>query len=387
MKLLEYKAKELFDKYGVPTMNGCVIDSSENMEEEIAKAGLSYPVVVKAQVQIGGRGKAGGIRFADTPEEAKKHCEDLLFTELRGYKVNQLLIVEKSENNKTELYLSIMLDRLTKCPMIIFSANGGMEIEQTAKEDPDKIIKLTIDPFVGVKDYMAAYLLSKSGMDMSYKKQLTDMLTKLYAAFMDYSCMLLEINPLVINAEDKLVALDGKVDIDDSALFRLPDIKEFADKLQPDNPLIKEAAAYNFLYIPIEEGGTVAVTSNGSGMLMSCIDLISKEGMKVGAALDLGGGATADRIKEAIRILFSTPGIKAVLINIFGGITRCDEVAGGVKLALEGQHQDKIVVVRMEGTNKEKGLEIIGSIKGVDIVSVPGLRECVKALADRRDRL
>ena len=387
MKLLEYKAKELFDKYGVPTMNGCVIDSSENMEEEIAKAGLSYPVVVKAQVQIGGRGKAGGIRFADTPEEAKKHCKDLLFTELRGYKVNQLLIVEKSENNKTELYLSIMLDRLTKRPMIIFSANGGMEIEQTAKEEPDKIIKLTIDPFVGVKDYMAAYLLSKSGMNLGYKKQLTDMLTKLYAAFMDYSCMLLEINPLVINAEDKLVALDGKVDIDDSALFRLPDIQEFAEKLQPDNPLIKEAAAYNFLYIPIEEGGTIAVASNGSGMLMSCIDLISKEGMKVGAALDLGGGATSDRIKEAMRILFSTPGVKAVLINIFGGITRCDEVAGGVKLALEGQHQDKIVVVRMEGTNKEKGLEIIGSIKDVDIVSVPGLRECVKALADRRDRL
>lgn len=387
MKLLEYKAKELFDKYGVPTMNGCVIDFSENMEEEIAKAGLSYPVVVKAQVQIGGRGKAGGIRFADTPEEAKKHCEDLLFTELRGYKVNQLLIVEKSENNKTELYLSIMLDRLTKRPMIIFSANGGMEIEQTAKEDPDKIVKITVDPFVGIKDYMAEYLLSKSGMDRSYKRQLTSMLTKLYAAFMDYSCMLVEINPLVINANDQLVALDGKVDIDDSALFRLPDIQEFADKLQPDNPLIKEAATYNFLYIPIEEGGTIAVASNGSGMLMSCIDLISKEGMTVGAALDLGGGATSDRIKEAMRILFSTPGVKAVLINIFGGITRCDEVAGGVKLALEGQHQDKIVVVRMEGTNKDTGLAIIDSIKDVDIVSVPGLRECVKALADRRDRL
>lgn len=387
MKLLEYKAKELFDKYSVPTMNGCVIDSAENMEEAIEAAGLSYPVVVKAQVQIGGRGKAGGIRFADTPDEAKKHCQDLLFTDLRGYRVNQLLIVEKSEHNKTELYLSIMLDRLTKRPMIIFSANGGMEIEQTAKEDPDKIIKLTVDPFVGIKDYMAVYLLSKSGMDLGYKKQLTAMLTKLYALFMDYSCMLLEINPLVINADDKLVALDGKIDIDDSALFRLPDIQEFADQLQPDNPLIKEAAAYNFLYIPIEEGGTIAVASNGSGMLMSCIDLISKEGMKVGAALDLGGGATAERIKEAMRILFSTPGVKAVLINIFGGITRCDEVAGGVKLALEGQHQDKIVVVRMEGTNKETGLQIIGSIQDVDIVSVPGLRECVKALADRRDRL
>lgn len=387
MKLLEYKAQELFHKYQVPTMNGCVISSSEQMEEEIEKAGLHYPVVVKAQVQIGGRGKAGGIRFADTPQEAKQHCEDLLFSELRGYKVNQLLIVEKSENNKTELYLSIMLDRLTKQPIIIFSANGGMEIEQTAKEDPDKIIKLAIDPFVGVKDYMAEYLLSRSVMDRSCKKQLASLLAKLYALFMDYSCMLVEINPLVINAEDTLTALDGKIDIDDSALFRLPDIQEFAEMLQPDNPLIKEAAAYNFLYIPIEEGGTIAVASNGSGMLMSCIDLISKEGMKVSAALDLGGGATAGRIKEAMRILFSTPGVKAVLINIFGGITRCDEVAGGVKLALEGQHQDKIVVVRMEGTNKETGLSIIDSIKDVDIVSVPGLRECVKALADRRDRL
>ncbi|MCD8241593.1 MAG: hypothetical protein LUD73_04160 [Lachnospiraceae bacterium] len=327
------------------------------------------------------------MRFADTPEEAKKHCEDLLFSELRGYKVNQLLIVEKAENNKTELYLSIMLSSLTKCPIIIFSANGGMEIEQTAKEDPDKIVKVVVDPFVGIKDYMAAYLLSKSGVSMSYKKQLTDMLKKLYAIFMDYSCMLVEINPLVIDANDRLVALDGKIDIDDSAMFRLPDIQEFAAKLQPDNPLINEAAEYNFLYIPVEEGGTIAVTSNGSGMLMSCIDLISKEGMKVAAALDLGGGATADRIKEAMRILFSTPGVKAVLINIFGGITRCDEVAGGVKMALEGQHQDKIVVIRMEGTNKEAGLQIISSIKDVDIVSVPGLRECVKALADRRDRL
>lgn len=387
MKLLEYKAKELFDKYSVPTMNGCVIDSSETMEAAIDQAGLTYPVVVKAQVQIGGRGKAGGIRFADTPAEAKQHCDDLLFSQLRGYQVNQLLIVEKSENNKTEWYLSMMLDRMSKRPMIIFSANGGVEIEQVAKETPDKIVKLVIDPFVGVKDYMATYLLSKSGMDMSYKKQLTAMLQKLYAIFMDYSCMLVEINPLVINAEDKLVALDGKIDIDDSALFRLPDIQEFANKLQPDNPLINEAAKFNFLYIPIEDEGSIAVMSNGSGMLMSCIDLISKEGMKVRAALDLGGGATSDRIKEAVRILASTPGVKAVLINIFGGITRCNEVAGGVKLALEESHQDKIVVIRMEGTNKEQGLEIISSIKDVDIVSVPGLKECVKALVDRRDRL
>ena len=384
MKIHEYQAKELLWAYGAPVPAGTVAETPEAARKA---AENMLPCVVKAQVHSGGRGKAGGIRFADTPAEARQHCEDLLFTQLRGYRVNQLLIVEKSENNKTELYLSIMLDRLTKCPIIIFSANGGMEIEQTAKEAPEKIIKLVVDPFVGIKDYMAAYLLSRSGMDLSYKKQLTAMLQKLYALFMDYSCMLVEINPLVINAEDKLVALDGKIDIDDSAMFRLPDIQEFAAGLQPDNELIREAAKYNFLYIPVDPEGTITVVSNGSGMLMSCIDLISKEGMKVSAVLDLGGGATSDRIKEAIRILLSTPGAKALLINIFGGITRCDEVAGGVKMALEEAHQDKIVVVRMEGTNKDIGLATIASIQDVDIVSVPGLRECVKALADRRDRL
>ena len=369
-------------------MKGCVIDSAEDLAGAIEKAELTYPVVVKAQVQIGGRGKAGGIQFADTLEEAEAHCRKLLFSELRGYKVNQLLIVEKLSDYKKELYLSIMLDRLSKKPLIIFSASGGMEIEQVAKEAPDQIIKIEVDPFVGIKDYMAAYLLSKSGLDMSLKGQLYSMLSKLYKLFMDYGCMLVEINPLVIDKNDKLVALDAKVTVDDSALFRLPDLVEYDKSIQVMEPLVKEAADFNFLYIPVEEGGNIAVTSNGSGMLMSCIDLITKEGMKVGAVLDLGGGATADRIKEAIRILFSTKGVTAVLINIFGGITRCDEVAGGVKMALEDEAlRDKTIIVRMEGTNKEKGLEIIGSIEGVDIVSVPGLRESVKALADRRNKL
>lgn len=387
MKLLEYKAKELFDKYDLPTMAGCVIDDAEDMTAAIENAGLTYPVVVKAQVPIGGRGKAGGIRFADTPGEAADHCKALLHSQLRGYEVNQLLVVERSQGNKTELYLSIMLDRMTKRPMIIFSANGGMEIEQTAKEDPDKIIKLPIDPFVGVKDYMAAHLLTASGHEPCHQKQLSNFLQKLYAIFMDYSCMLVEINPLVIDARDTLVALDGKIDIDDSAMFRLPDIQVYAQTLQPEHPLIREAAKFNFLYIPVAEAGNIVVMSNGSGMLMSCIDLITKAGMQVSAVLDLGGGATAERIKEAVRILLETPGAKAVLINIFGGITRCNEVAEGVRLAIENGHSDKTVVVRMEGTNKEQGLQIISSIRGADIVSVPGLKESVRALLDRRDRL
>ena len=385
MKLMEYQAQLLFKQFDVPVMRGCVIDRVENIAQAMADADIRYPAVVKAQVQIGGRGKAGGIQFADNLQEAEAHAQRLLGSELRGLKVNKLYIVEKA-SYKTEWYLSIMLDRLSKQPIIIFSAMGGMEIEQTAKTDPDKIKKIVIDPMIGVQDYMARYLLSSSGLDIAYTKELHKMLKSLYNCFMKYDCMLCEINPLVVDNEDKLIALDGKVDIDDSALYRLPDVMAWRDEL-PEEDLVKEAREYDFLYIPVEEGGSIAVCSNGSGMLMSCIDMITKNGMKVGAVLDLGGGATAVRIREAMRILFSTPGVKAVLINIFGGITRCDEVAGGVKLAMEhGDLDGKFIVVRMEGTNKDIGIGIINGLEA-DVILADGLRESVAALQERSDRL
>ena len=385
MKLMEYQAQLLFKQFGVPVMRGCVVDNADCIAEAMAEADIHYPAVVKAQVQIGGRGKAGGIQFANNPEEAGAHAKRLLGSELRGLRVNKLYIVEKAAY-KTEWYLSIMLDRLSKQPIIIFSALGGMEIEQTAKTDPEKIKKLVIDPMIGVQDYMARYLLSSSGLDIAYTKQLDALLKSLYSCFMKYDCMLCEINPLVVDNEGRLIALDGKVDIDDSALYRLPDVLAWREEL-PEEALVKEARKFDFLYIPVEEGGSIAVCSNGSGMLMSCIDMISKNGMKVGAVLDLGGGATAARIAEAMRILFSTPGVKAVLINIFGGITRCDEVAGGVKLAMEHHVLDgKLIVVRMEGTNKDKGIEIIEGLHS-DVIRAEGLRESVAALLERRDRL
>ena len=385
MKLMEYQAQLLFKQFGVPVMRGCVVDCADRIADAMAEADIHYPAVVKAQVQIGGRGKAGGIQFADSLEEAAAHAQRLLGSELRGLKVNKLYIVEKAAY-KTEWYLSIMLDRLSKQPIIIFSALGGMEIEQTAKTDPDKIKKLIIDPMIGVQDYMARYLLSSSGLDIGYTKQLDALLKSLYKCFMKYDCMLCEINPLVVDNEDRLIALDGKVDIDDSALYRLPDVMAWREEL-PEEELVKEARKFDFLYIPVEAGGSIAVCSNGSGMLMSCIDMITKNGMKVGAVLDLGGGATAARIAEAMRILFSTPGVKAVLINIFGGITRCDEVAGGVKLAMEHHDLDgKLIVVRMEGTNKDKGIEIIEGLHS-DVIRAEGLRESVAALLERRDRL
>lgn len=385
MKLMEYQAQQLFEKFGVPVKAGCVIDNVESIAPAMEKKNMHYPIVVKAQIQSGHRGQAGGIQFAGDYEEARRHADNLLGRELLGLKVNKLYLVEKA-SIKIEWYLSIMLDRLTKQPIIIFSAEGGMEIEDTAREKPDAIKKIVIDPMIGVQDYMARYLLSSSNQPLTYAKPLDALLKNLYRCFTDYDCMLAEINPLVVDESDNLIALDGKVDIDDSALYRLPDVAAWRDEL-PEEALVREAREFNFLYIPVEAGGSIAVCSNGSGMLMSCIDMIAKNGMKVGAVLDLGGGATKERISEAMRILFSTPGVKAVLINIFGGITRCDEVAGGVRLAMEHHSLDgKLIVVRMEGTNKDKGVEIIESLHS-DVVRTEGLRESIAALLERRDRL
>lgn len=385
LKLMEYQSKALFEQFEIPTMRGAVVDHVEDLDRALGDADIHYPVVIKAQVPIGGRGKAGGIQFAHNLAEAKVHCERLLGSTLRGYPVNRLMVVEESRHN-TEWYLAILLDRISKTPSILFSCAGGMEIEETARTHPDKIQKIPISPMIGIQDYMARYLLSSNGLPLDSVEELNQLLKKLYRCFMAYDCMLCEINPLAIDCQGHLVALDGKVDIDDSALYRLPDAQKWRNET-PENALVKEARDYNFLYIPVSEGGSIAVCSNGSGMLMSCIDMITKEGMTVGAALDLGGGATKERISEAMRILFSTPGIRAVLINIFGGITRCDEVAGGVRLAME-QHMlgDKIVILRMEGTNKDQAIEIIDSL-GANVIRADGLRESVAALLERRDRL
>jgi len=383
LDLMEYKAKELYCKYQIPTTEGVVI---ENLEELLPSKveGLAFPVVAKAQVQVGGRGKAGGVKFAENWTELKEVSKSILGMDIKGHIVKKLLITEKAEVGK-ECYLSIILDRLTKGPMIIFSSEGGIDIEETARTFPDKVLKIPVDPLIGIRDYMARYLLSKSGLDMELIEQLFDLLNKLYTMFCEVDCMLAEINPLCISKDQRIIALDGKVSVDDSALYRQPDILEFRDSLQ-ENELVLEARKFNFLYIPCEAEGNIAVLSNGSGMLMSCIDLISKQGMAVGAVLDLGGGATAEKIKEAIRIILSNTKIRALFINIFGGITRCDEVASGVKLAMEAYAQEKLMIVRFEGTNKGEGLEILKSIKG-SVIFVDGLREGVKELYGRREQL
>lgn len=375
MKFMEYQARECFEEYGIPVKYAVVIDNLESIGEKIKE--LNFPLVVKAQVQVGGRGKAGGIQFAENIQEVKDICSKLLNSDLKGHKINKLMIVEKAEGIH-ELYLSIIIDRLHKSPMVIFSAEGGVDIEEIAATKPEAIIKVNIDPTIGINKYIARYLVNKSGIDRNLVEPLYKLISSLYQMAMDTDALLTEINPLLICDGNKLVALDGKVDVDDSALYRQPKVLKYRESIQEEE-LVLEARKFEFLYIPVEKAGNVAVISNGSGMLMSSIDLITKAGMTVGAVLDLGGGSTSDRIKEAVRIVLSNDDIEFLFINIFGGITRCDEVAKGIKIAMDAQPEGKCVIVRLEGTNKELGLDIVKFIN-YDVVSVDGLREGITEL-------
>ena len=381
MKLPEYKAKELFDRYGIKIMKGTVIDDAE----KIKTANISYPVVVKAQVQSGGRGKAGGVKFAEDEAEALEVAGAMLGGSIKGHTVDRVLVTEKLELAE-EWYLSVTLNRASKCPLVIFSASGGVDIEETARTNPEKVVRADINPLVGIGDYTVRYMINKSGIPASYFDELGELLKKLYGIFMDCSCLLAEINPLAVAVGGGLVALDGKVDIDDAALYKLPDIAEFAKSL-PTDPKTAEAAKANLLYIPVETEGEIGVISNGSGMIMSCIDQFAKKGLRVGAAIDLGGGATAEKVKAAVAIMLSHKTLHTLFISIFGGITRCDEVAAGVIAALEQLEQfggNKYVVLRMEGTNKEKGLEIIRS-SGIGVATACDIPDGVDLICKRGD--
>lgn len=393
MDLMEYKAKELFSAGGLPVQKFAYIgeEALARGDAELIRAAaeLAYPVVVKAQVMTGGRGKAGGIKFAENETELVKRTREIIGMNIKGHTVHSVMIVEKAEVIK-EFYLSILLDRMTKGPVIIFSPLGGVEIEQVAKETPEIIFKTPIHPFGGIEAYHTAYIADKIrlvypefGIDL--QKELGILLRNLYALFLKSDCLLCEVNPLALCRKDgaaHLLALDGKVSVDDSAVKRQPWLAEYTAAM-PKHPLSREAENFGFLYIPCEEDGEIAVMSNGSGMLMSCIDLITRDGMSVRAVLDLGGGATAERIQEAVRIILSDERTRHLFINIFGGITRCDEVAGGIRRAYEAGHLTKPVILRFEGTNKARGLEIISGIPGVTYAD--SLLEGVAALSAEKN--
>lgn len=382
MKIHEYQAKELFRKYQIPVPEGCPAFS---LEEALAAADRlgAYPVVVKAQIHAGGRGKGGGVKLASSRDEVKRLSESMLGMTLvthqtgpAGKSVNKLLI-EQGLNIQKELYLSLVPDRSTAKVAIIASEAGGMDIETVAAEQPEKIIKVFIDPLIGIQPYHCRKAAFGLKLAPDLIKSFSAVLNRLYRLFMEYDCSLVEINPLIITLEKGIVALDAKVNFDDNALFRHPDVVSLRDT-EEEHPLEVEASKFNLNYINLD--GNVGNMVNGAGLAMATMDIIQQAGASPANFLDVGGGASAEMVENGFRIILSDKNVKGILINIFGGILRCDILAEGVVQAAKKTGIQVPVVVRMEGTNVEKGREILKS-SGLNLITADDLKDAAQRVA------
>ena len=353
MKLHEYQSKQLFAKYGVPIPKGRVA-STASEARQIAEE-LGGRVVVKSQVLVGGRGKAGGIKVANNPVEAEQFATQILAMEIKGLPVRKVLIDEASAIEQ-EIYLGITNDRAARKPVLMASAAGGVDIEEVAATTPEKIIKVHIDPLLGLRDYQARDIAASIDLPRENWREFGAIANGLWKAYKATDATLAEINPLVINKEKKLVALDGKMLIDDNALFRLHDLAEMRD-IDEEAPSETEARKYGLSFIKLD--GNIGCMVNGAGLAMTSMDVIKLFGGEPANFLDIGGGAGADKVAAAMRIILSDANVKAVLYNIFGGITRCDEVAKGILTAMEEVKPTVPMVVRLVGTNAEEGRALL----------------------------
>ncbi|MFQ6090349.1 MAG: ADP-forming succinate--CoA ligase subunit beta [Candidatus Bipolaricaulia bacterium] len=353
MKLQEYQGKELFKRVGVPVSDGRVAASPEEVAE-IAQE-LGGPVVVKAQVLVGGRGKAGGVRLASTPGEARAHAEAILGMEIKGEPVRQVLVTEAVEI-KQEFYLGITLDRSRRMPVVIFSTEGGMEIEEVAKAKPEAIFRFHVLPLEGPHPYQIRNLLFKAGIDKAIQGPLFGLFARLYRAFTEYQANLVEINPLALTPAGELVALDSKFIIDDDALPQLGEIARWRDSAG-EGPQERAAREAGLNYVKLD--GDIGIIGNGAGLVMATLDLVAALGGRPANFLDIGGGASAEQMEKALEIVLSDPQVRGTFLNIFGGITRCDEVARGLIEAQKRLQVDAPMVVRLTGTNEEEGRTIL----------------------------
>ena len=353
MKLHEYQSKQLFAEHGIPIPHGqMTMNASE--AKSIAEE-LGGRVVVKSQVLVGGRGKAGGIRVVNTAEEAEEAATQILGMKIKDLPVRKVLI-DEAVDIKTEIYLGITNDRTRRCPVMIASAEGGVEIEEVAKTDPDKIVRVWIDPLLGLRDYQARYLAACTELPRENWREFMSITKGLYQTFMQTDATLAEINPLVITGEKGLMALDGKMVLDDNGLFRHPELAEMRD-LDEEAAEEREARKYGLSYVKL--GGEIGCMVNGAGLAMATMDVINHYGGSPANFLDIGGGASAEKVAAAIQIIIRDPNVKAVLFNIFGGITRGDEVARGILAALEKTPTKLPMVVRLVGTNAEEGRHLL----------------------------
>ncbi len=371
MKIHEYQAKQILSQHGVAIPRGEVAETPDKVRETAAKIGP--PVVLKAQIHAGGRGKGGGIKIAQSVDEAKalagKMIGMTLITHQTGPqgKTVKRLLVEEALGVAKELYLGIVIDRARECPVIMASTEGGMEIEKVAAEHPELIFKEWISPAAGLAGFQARNLAFKLGLAGETFKQATKFLVSLYRAFQVTDASLAEINPLVVTSQGNVLALDAKMNFDDNAVPRHPDIQALRD-LDEEEPLVVEASKYNLNYIKLD--GNVGCMVNGAGLAMATMDIIKLSGGNPANFLDIGGGANAEKVAAAFRIILSDQHVKAVLINIFGGITRGDEVARGILSAISGVNSNVPMVIRLVGTNAEEGLKILSDAKMITAESL-----------------
>ncbi|MEA2316022.1 MAG: succinyl-CoA synthetase beta subunit, partial [Solirubrobacteraceae bacterium] len=349
MDLLEYQGKQLFARHGVPVPTG---RPATTVDEAVDAAdAVGYPCVVKAQVQIGGRGKLGGIKVAQSRDEAREHAGNILGMDIKGLTVHEVWVEEASQI-EAEYYTSIVFDRAAKAPLIMLSTKGGMDIEAVAEEDPGAIASLHVDPLLGFQEFHGRRLAFEARVDADLVRPIGVMLKKLYDAFVGEDAMLLEVNPLIVTPQRELRALDAKVTLDDNAMFRHPENAGLRNPSAED-PQEQMAKERGLTYVKLD--GNIGILGNGAGLVMSTLDVVQQVGGTPANFLDAGGGSKADAIVSAVEVILSDPKVKAVLFNIFGGITRCDEVAKGLIEAYEQVKPEVPFVVRLDGTNDEEG--------------------------------
>ena len=353
MDLFEYQGKEVLRRFEVPVPEGRVAKTPDEAAD--AAKHLGGKVVVKAQVQVGGRGKAGGIKLADTPEEARAVAEQILGMDIKGHAVKRVL-VERAGDIKEEYYVSFLLDRSNRNFLGMMSAEGGVEIEEVAVSNPKAISQVHIDPLLGFSDFHARKLVFGANLDPEARKGAIEMLPKLFRAFVELDASLVEVNPLVLTGDGKVVALDAKVTVDDSAAYRHPIFEELkAAHEVPEQERLAKEKGLNFIKLD----GNIGIIGNGAGLVMSTLDVVKDAGGDPANFLDVGGGADADVLSAGLEVITSNPEVKSVFVNIFGGITRCDLVAAGIVDALSRLDMKVPLVVRLDGTNAEQGRKML----------------------------
>ena len=373
MDLYEYQGKQVFGRFGIPVSEGRLAKTPE--EARAAAEELGGPVVVKAQVLTGGRGKAGGVKLANDPAEAEAKARDILGLDINGHVVRKLWIEQASDIAK-EYYLSITFDRGTKQPLFMLTTEGGVEIEQVADENPDALARLHVDPLEGFQPYQARRLIYGAGIDdPGEQKQLLGIIEKLYGCFVGSDAMLTEINPLIVTPTGEVRALDSKFTVDDSALFRHPDIAEMRD-VEAADPQERLAREKGVTYVKLD--GEVGILGNGAGLSMSTVDVVVVAGGRPANFCDLGGGGDAQGVVDALEVITSDDQVRSIFFNIFGGITRCDEVARGILTALDQMKIDLPIVVRLDGTNAEEGRRLLAEAAPPNLHVEPTMLEAAR---------